>query len=154
MKLEEHKLRTEDALNSTCITVEGGIITGGGTALINIYQKVSEIGAEGDVETGTNIVFKALTTSVRQIAENVGLEGSIIVERLKNVEPGVGFSAATNEWVSMLGIGIVNPIKVTRSALQHAASVATMFLTTGAVVTSIPEENNDQPDMDGMSGIM
>ncbi|HGO4031091.1 TPA: chaperonin GroEL [Staphylococcus aureus] len=153
-ELKERKLRIEDALNSTRAAVEEGIVAGGGTALVNVYQKVSEIKAEGDIETGVNIVLKALTAPVRQIAENAGLEGSVIVERLKNAEPGVGFNAATNEWVNMLEAGIVDPTKVTRSALQHAASVAAMFLTTEAVVASIPEKNNDQPNMGGMPGMM
>ncbi|HDB1195123.1 TPA: chaperonin GroEL [Staphylococcus aureus] len=153
-ELKERKLRIEDALNSTRAAVEEGIVAGGGTALVNVYQKVSEIEAEGDIETGVNIVLKALTAPVRQIAENTGLEGSVIVERLKNAEPGVGFNAATNEWVNMLEEGIVDPTKVTRSALQHAASVAAMFLTTEAVVASIPEKNNDQPNMGGMPGMM
>lgn len=153
-ELKERKLCIEDALNSTRAAVEEGIVAGGGTALVNVYQKVSEIEAEGDIETGVNIVLKALTAPVRQIAENAGLEGSVIVERLKNAEPGVGFNAATNEWVNMLEAGIVDPTKVTRSALQHAASVAAMFLTTEAVVASIPEKNNDQPNMGGMPGMM
>ena len=154
-ELKERKLRIEDALNSTRAAVEEGIVAGGGTALVNIYQKVSEIKAEGDVETGVNIVLKALQAPVRQIAENAGLEGSIIVERLKHAEAGVGFNAATNEWVNMLEEGIVDPTEVTRSALQHAASVAAMFLTTEAVVASIPEpENNEQPGMGGMPGMM
>ncbi|HDC8381508.1 TPA: chaperonin GroEL [Staphylococcus aureus] len=153
-ELKERKLRIEDALNSTRAAVEEGIVAGGGTALVNVYQKVSEIEAEGDIETGVNIVLKALTAPVRQIAENAGLEGSVIVERLKNAEPGVGFNAATNEWVNMLEAGIIDPTKVTRSALQHAASVAAMFLTTEAVVASIPEKNNDQPNMGGMPGMM
>lgn len=153
-ELKERKLRIEDALNSTRAAVEEGIVAGGGTALVNVYQKVSEIEAEGDIETGVNIVLKALNAPVRQIAENAGLEGSVIVERLKNAEPGVGFNAATNEWVNMLEAGIVDPTKVTRSALQHAASVAAMFLTTEAVVASIPEKNNDQPNMGGMPGMM
>ncbi|MCG7828178.1 chaperonin GroEL [Staphylococcus epidermidis] len=154
-ELKERKLRIEDALNSTRAAVEEGIVAGGGTALVNIYQKVSEIKAEGDVETGVNIVLQALQAPVRQIAENAGLEGSIIVERLKHAEAGVGFNAATNEWVNMLEEGIVDPTKVTRSALQHAASVAAMFLTTEAVVASIPEpENNEQPGMGGVPGMM
>ncbi|MEJ7169373.1 chaperonin GroEL [Staphylococcus epidermidis] len=154
-ELKERKLRIEDALNSTRAAVEEGIVAGGGTALVNIYQKVSEIKAEGDVETGVNIVLQALQAPVRQIAENAGLEGSIIVERLKHAEAGVGFNAATNEWVNMLEEGIVDPTKVTRSALQHAASVAAMFLTTEAVVASIPEpENNEQPGMGGMPDMM
>ncbi|MEX2949207.1 chaperonin GroEL [Staphylococcus warneri] len=155
-ELKERKLRIEDALNSTRAAVEEGIVAGGGTALVNIYIKVSEIEATGDVETGINIVLKALQAPVRQIAENAGLEGSIIVERLKNADAGVGFNAATNEWVNMLEEGIVDPTKVTRSALQHAASVAAMFLTTEAVVATIPEkEQTEQPGMSGgMPGMM
>ncbi|MEX6498882.1 chaperonin GroEL [Staphylococcus warneri] len=151
-ELKERKLRIEDALNSTRAAVEEGIVAGGGTALVNIYKKVSEIDATGDVETGVNIVLKALQAPVRQIAENAGLEGSIIVERLKNADTGIGFNAATNEWVNMLEEGIVDPTKVTRSALQHAASVAAMFLTTEAVVATIPEK--DQSDQAGMGGGM
>ena len=154
-ELKERKLRIEDALNSTRAAVEEGIVAGGGTALVNIYNKVDEIEAEGDVATGVNIVLKALSAPVRQIAENAGLEGSVIVERLKHVDAGVGFNAATNEWVNMLEEGIVDPTKVTRSALQHAASVAAMFLTTEAVVATIPEpDNNDNPGMGGMPGMM
>lgn len=154
-ELKERKLRIEDALNSTRAAVEEGIVAGGGTALVNIYNKVDEIEAEGDVATGVNIVLKALSAPVRQIAENAGLEGSVIVERLKHADAGVGFNAATNEWVNMLEEGIVDPTKVTRSALQHAASVAAMFLTTEAVVATIPEpDNNDNPGMGGMPSMM
>ncbi len=154
-ELKERKLRIEDALNSTRAAVEEGIVAGGGTALVNIYNKVDEIEAEGDVATGVNIVLKALSAPVRQIAENAGLEGPVIVERLKHADAGVGFNAATNEWVNMLEEGIVDPTKVTRSALQHAASVAAMFLTTEAVVATIPEpDNNDNPGMGGMPGMM
>ncbi|MES3706397.1 MULTISPECIES: chaperonin GroEL [unclassified Staphylococcus] len=155
-ELKERKLRIEDALNSTRAAVEEGIVAGGGTAFMNIFDEVSKIEAEGDVATGVNIVLKALEAPVRQIAENAGLEGSIIVERLKNSEVGVGFNAATNEWVNMLEAGIVDPTKVTRSSLQHAASVAAMFSTTEAVVANIPEENNNepQPGMGGMPGMM
>ncbi|MCO4332672.1 chaperonin GroEL [Staphylococcus hyicus] len=154
-ELKERKLRIEDALNSTRAAVEEGIVAGGGTALMNVYQNVSDIEAEGDEATGINIVLKALQAPVRQIAENAGLEGSVIVERMKNADPGVGFNAATNEWVNMLEAGIVDPTKVTRSALQHAASVAAMFLTTEAVVANIPEEKgNDAPQMGGMPGMM
>ncbi|MDW3787977.1 chaperonin GroEL [Staphylococcus saprophyticus] len=155
-ELKERKLRIEDALNSTKAAVEEGIVAGGGTAFMNIYEKVAKIEAEGDIATGINIVLKALEAPVRQIAENAGLEGSIIVERLKNADIGVGFNAATNEWVNMLEAGIVDPTKVTRSSLQHAASVAAMFLTTEAVVANIPEESNNdaQAGMGGMPGMM
>ena len=120
-----------------------------------LYRKVSELTLDGDEETGKNIVLRALEEPVRQIAENSGLEGSIIVERLKGEDLGVGFNAATGEWVNMVEAGIVDPTKVTRSALQHAASVAAMFLTTEAVVADLPEENGGgAPDMGGMGGGM
>ncbi|AWM19879.1 MULTISPECIES: chaperonin GroEL [Bacillus] len=155
-ELKERKLRIEDALNSTRAAVEEGIVSGGGTALVNVYNKVAAVEAEGDAQTGINIVLRALEEPIRQIAHNAGLEGSVIVERLKNEEIGVGFNAATGEWVNMIEKGIVDPTKVTRSALQNAASVAAMFLTTEAVVADKPEENAGgagMPDMGGMGGM-
>ena len=152
-ELKERKLRIEDALNSTRAAVEEGIVAGGGTALVSIYNKVSEVEAKGDVKTGVNIVLKALEAPLRQIVENAGLEGSIIVEKLKNEDEGIGYNAATEEWVNMLDAGIVDPTKVTRSALQNAASVAAMFLTTEAVVADIPEDEPAAPDMGGMGGM-
>ncbi|PTJ98135.1 chaperonin GroEL [Mammaliicoccus sciuri] len=152
-ELKERKLRIEDALNSTRAAVEEGIVAGGGTALVSIYNKVAEVEAKGDVQTGVNIVLKALESPLRQIVENAGLEGSIIVEKLKNADEGIGYNAATDEWVNMLDAGIVDPTKVTRSALQNAASVAAMFLTTEAVVADIPEEEPAAPDMGGMGGM-
>ena len=152
-ELKERKLRIEDALNSTRAAVEEGIVAGGGTALVSIYNKVSEVEAKGDVKTGVNIVLKALEAPLRQIVENAGLEGSIIVEKLKNADEGIGYNAATEEWVNMLDAGIVDPTKVTRSALQNAASVAAMFLTTEAVVADIPEDEPAAPDMGGMGGM-
>ncbi|MFB9860897.1 chaperonin GroEL [Salinicoccus siamensis] len=153
-EMKERKLRIEDALNSTRAAVEEGIVAGGGTALVNIYNKVSEIKAEGDVDTGVKIVLKALEAPIRQIVENAGLEGSVIVERLKTQEIGIGFNAATDEWVNMIDAGIVDPTKVTRSALQNAGSVAAMFLTTEAVVADIPEENGGGDMGGGMGGGM
>src|SRR5690606_34147552 len=138
-ELKERKLRIEDALNATRAAVEEGIVSGGGTALVNIYNKVAAIEATGDEATGVNIVLRALEEPVRQIAYNAGLEGSVVVERLKKEELGVGFNAATGEWVNMVEAGIVDPTKVTRSALQNAASVAAMFLTTEAVIADKPE---------------
>ena len=116
-ELKERKLRMEDALNSTRAAVEEGIVSGGGTALINVYNKVAELKLEDDEATGANIVLRALEEPVRQIAENAGLEGSIVVERLKGEEVGIGFDAAKGEWVNMIEAGIVDPTKVTRSAL-------------------------------------
>lgn len=155
-ELKERKLRIEDALNSTRAAVEEGIVSGGGTALVNVYNKVAAVEAEGDAQTGINIVLRALEEPIRQIAHNAGLEGFVIVERLKNEKIGVGFNAATGEWVNMIEKGIVDPTKVTRSALQNAASVAAMLLTTEAVVADKPEENAGgagMPDMGGMGGM-
>ncbi|MBT2694065.1 chaperonin GroEL [Bacillus sp. ISL-55] len=153
-ELKERKLRIEDALNSTRAAVEEGIVSGGGVALLNVYNKVAEIQAEGDEATGINIVLRAMEEPVRQIAHNAGLEGSVIVERLKREEVGTGFNAATGEWVNMIEAGIVDPTKVTRYALQNAASVSAMFLTTEAVVADIPEEGGaGMPDMSGMGGM-
>ncbi|MBX9976528.1 chaperonin GroEL [Bacillus sp. CMF12] len=154
-ELKERKLRIEDALNSTRAAVEEGIVSGGGVALLNVYNKVAAIQAEGDEATGINIVLRAMEEPVRTIAHNAGLEGSVIVDRLKREAVGTGFNAATGEWVNMIEAGIVDPTKVTRSALQNAGSVAAMFLTTEAVVADKPEENAGpaMPDMGGMGGM-
>ncbi|MBC6314224.1 chaperonin GroEL [Listeria grandensis] len=157
-ELQERKLRIEDALNSTRAAVEEGIVSGGGTALVNVYNKVAAIEATGDEATGVKIVLRSLEEPVRQIAHNAGLEGSVIVERLKNEKIGVGFNAANGEWVNMIEAGIVDPTKVTRSALQNASSVAALLLTTEAVVADHPDENagGGVPDMGmgGMGGMM
>ncbi|MEH7384546.1 chaperonin GroEL [Bacillus sp. JJ1521] len=152
-ELKERKLRIEDALNATRAAVEEGIVSGGGTALVNVYNKVAAIELAGDEATGVNIVLRALEEPVRQIAHNAGLEGSVVVERLKNEALGVGFNAATGEWVNMVDAGIVDPTKVTRSALQNAASVSAMFLTTEAVIADIKEDAPAMPDMSGMGGM-
>lgn len=153
-ELKERKLRIEDALNSTRAAVEEGIVSGGGTALVNVYGAVAAVQAQGDEKTGVNIVLRALEEPVRIIATNAGQEGSVIVERLKKEETGVGYNAATDEWVDMFAAGIVDPTKVTRSALQNAASVAAMFLTTEAVVADKPEKDKPgMPDMGGMGGM-
>lgn len=153
-ELKERKLRIEDALNSTRAAVEEGIVSGGGTALINVYKAVSAVKAEGDEQTGVNIVLRSLEEPLRTIAANAGQEGSVIVERLKNEPIGVGYNAATGAWVNMFEAGIVDPAKVTRSALQNAASVAAMFLTTEAVVADKPEKDKPgMPDMGGMGGM-
>ncbi|ANC75819.1 MAG: chaperonin GroEL [Bacillota bacterium] len=151
-ELKERKLRIEDALNSTRAAVEEGIVSGGGTALVNVLKAIAQVEATGDELTGVKLVLRALEEPVRQIAHNAGLEGSVVVERLKNEEIGVGFNAATGEWVNMFESGIVDPTKVTRSALQNAASVSAMFLTTEAVIADKPEENagGGMPDMSGM----
>ncbi|MBD7966518.1 chaperonin GroEL [Paenibacillus gallinarum] len=155
-ELKERKLRIEDALNATRAAVEEGIVSGGGTALVNVYGAVAAVGEklEGDEQTGVNIVLRALEAPIRTIAANAGEEGSVIVDRLKREEVGVGFNAANGQWVNMIEAGIVDPAKVTRSALQHAASIAAMFLTTEAVIADKPEPAAPAgPDMGGMGGM-
>lgn len=151
-ELKEKKLRIEDALNATRAAVEEGIVAGGGTAYVNVLKNLTDLQAEGDEQTGINIVLRALEEPVRQIAENAGEEGSVIVQRLKGEAANVGFNAATGEWVDMFSAGIVDPAKVTRSALQNAASVAMMFLTTEAAITEIPEKEPAMPNP-GMGGM-
>ena len=146
-ELKERKYRIEDALNATRAAVEEGFVPGGGTALVNVIGAVADLKETGDVQTGINIVKRALEEPVRQIAENAGLEGSVIVEKLKEQEPGIGYNAATDEWVDMVKEGIVDPTKVTRSALQNAASVSALLLTTEAVVADKPEPKEAAPQM-------
>ena len=154
-ELKEKKLRIEDALNSTRAAVEEGIVSGGGTAFVNVIRAVEAVEASGDEKTGVNIIKRALEEPIRQIAYNAGEEGSVIVESLKKEEVGIGFNALTGEWVDMIKAGIVDPAKVTRSALQNAASVAGMFLTTEAVVADKPEEEkNNNPGMGGGMDMM
>ena len=154
-ELKEMKLRIEDALNATRAAVEEGIVSGGGTAYINVLDAVAGLELAGDEATGRNIVLRALEEPVRQIALNAGFEGSIVIDRLKNSEVGTGFNAATGEWVNMIEAGIIDPVKVTRSALQNAASVASLILTTEAVVANQPEPASPAPAMDpGMMGGM
>lgn len=153
-ELKERKLRIEDALNATRAAVEEGIVSGGGTALVNVYNAVNAVNVTGDERTGVNIVLRALEEPIRTIAANAGQEGSVIVDRLKKEAVGIGYNAATGEWVNMFEAGIVDPAKVTRSALQNAASVAAMFLTTEAVIADKPEpEKPGMPDMGGMGGM-
>ncbi|HEL1709842.1 TPA: chaperonin GroEL [Streptococcus suis] len=151
-ELKEMKLRIEDALNATRAAVEEGIVAGGGTALVNVIDSVAKLELKGDDETGRNIVLRALEEPVRQIVYNAGYEGSVIIDKLKNSELGTGFNAATGEWVNMMDAGIIDPVKVTRSALQNAASVASLILTTEAVVANKPEPATPAmpQGMDGM----
>lgn len=155
-ELKEMKLRIEDALNATRAAVEEGIVAGGGTALANVIPAVATLELTGDESTGRNIVLRALEEPVRQIAHNAGFEGSIVIDRLKNAEVGIGFNAATGEWVNMIEEGIIDPVKVSRSALQNAASVASLILTTEAVVANKPEPAAPAPAMDPsmMGGMM
>ena len=160
-ELKERKYRIEDALNATRAAVEEGYVAGGGTALMNVLDKVTALKAEGDIQTGINIVARALEEPLRQIAENAGFEGSVIVEHIKDQENEIGFNAATDKWENMVDAGIIDPTKVTRSALQNAASVASLLLTTEAVVADKPEpkDNNaapaaGNPAAGGMGGMM
>ena len=155
-ELKEMKLRIEDALNATRAAVEEGIVSGGGTAFVSVLDAVAALELTGDEATGRNIVLRALEEPVRQIAFNAGFEGSIVIDRLKNSEAGTGFNAATGEWVNMIEAGIIDPVKVTRSALQNAASVASLILTTEAVVANQPEPASPAPAMDPsmMGGMM
>ena len=137
-ELKEKKLRIEDALNATRAAVEEGIVSGGGTALVNVQKTVDALELEGDEATGAKIVSRSLEEPLRQIATNAGLEGSVIVAHLKAQELGIGYNAASDEWVNMIEAGIVDPTKVTRSALQNAASVSALLLTTEAVVADKP----------------
>ena len=154
-ELKERKLRIEDALNATKAAVEEGIVAGGGTALANAIPAVSAYvnTLEGDAKTGGQIIVRALEEPVRQIAENAGYEGSVVVAQVKGSKSGVGFNAATEEYVDMIEAGIVDPAKVTRSALQNAASASAMLLTTEAGVTDIKEDMPPMPPMGGAGGM-
>ena len=150
-ELKERKLRIEDALNATKAAVEEGIVSGGGVALANVIPAVAAYAKkqEGDVKTGAEIIVRALEEPVRQIAENAGFEGSVVVSKIKNSEAGEGFNAATEQYMNMMDAGIVDPAMVTRSALQNAASASAMLLTTEAGVTDMPSDEPPMPPMGG-----
>mgnify|MGYP000115260639 CR=1 FL=1 len=158
VEMKDKKYRVEDALNATRAAVEEGIVAGGGTTFIDILPALDKIKAEGDVKVGIEIVKRAVEAPVRQIAENAGLEGSVVVDSVKKAGDGVGFNALENSYVDMIGAGIVDPAKVTRSALQNAASIAAMVLTTETLVTDKPEPESPMPagapGMGGMGGMM
>lgn len=153
-ELKERKLRIEDALAATKAAVEEGIVAGGGTVLVDVIEEVKKLldETEGDERTGVNIIVKALEEPVRQIAINAGLEGSVIAEQVKKLEKGVGFNAITEEYVDMFKAGIVDPTKVTRSALENAVSVASMIITTEAAVADV-EKEDPAAAMAGMGGM-
>ena len=157
VEMKDKKLRIEDALNATRAAVEEGIVAGGGTTFIDIIPALNTLEATGDVQTGINLVKRAVEEPLRQIAYNAGLEGSVVVEKVKNTEAGVGFNALTEEYTDMVKAGIVDPAKVTRSALQNAASIASLVLTTETIVADKVEENAAvpaMPPMGGMGGMM
>ncbi len=155
-ELKEKKHRIEDALAATQAGVEEGIVSGGGAALVNIVKAIDKIEASEDELTGVNLVKKALEEPLRQIANNAGVEGSVIVEKVKEMEQGIGYDVMTNAFVNMIEAGIIDPAKVTRSAVENAASIAAMVLTTEAVVTELPDKNelNAMAGMGGMGGGM
>lgn len=155
-ELKERKHRIEDALAATRAAVEEGIVSGGGTALANTIPAVAALieKAEGDEKTGIRIVKRALEEPVRQIAENAGLEGSVVIERVMASKPGIGFDVLRDEYLDMIQAGIVDPTKVTRSALQNAASVAALLLTTEGVVADLPEKEKPMMPGGGMGGDM
>jgi chaperonin GroEL len=144
-ELKEKKHRVEDALAATRAAVEEGIVPGGGATLVHCIPAVEKLQAEGDEAVGVRIIKRALEEPLRQIAANAGLEGSVIVERVRNEKPGIGFDAVSEQYVDMVKAGIVDPAKVTRSALQNAASIAAMLLTTEALVAEIPKEEKNPP---------
>ena len=152
VEMKDKKLRIEDALNATRAAVEEGIVAGGGTTFIDILPALDNIKAQGDVQTGINIVKRAIEEPVRQIANNAGLEGSVVVEKVKNAGKGIGFNALTDEYMDMIAAGIVDPAKVTRSALQNAASIAAMVLTTETLVADKPEKADPAAAMGGGMG--
>lgn len=157
VEMKDKKLRIEDALNATRAAVEEGIVAGGGTTFIDIIPALNTLEATGDVQTGINLVKRAVEEPLRQIAYNAGLEGSVVVEKVKNTEAGVGFNALTEKYIDMVKAGIVDPAKVTRSALQNAASIASLVLTTETIVADKVEENAAapaMPPMGGMGGMM
>lgn len=158
VEMKDKKYRVEDALNATRAAVEEGIVAGGGTTFIDILPALDKLNVEGDVKVGVEIVRRAVEAPVRQIAENAGLEGSVVVDSVKKAGDGIGFNALENTYVDMIGAGIVDPAKVTRSALQNAASIAAMVLTTETLVTDKPEPEAPAPagapGMGGMGGMM
>ncbi len=157
VEMKDKKLRIEDALNATRAAVEEGIVAGGGTTYIDIMDALDSIDAQGDVATGVTLVKRAIEEPVRQIAYNAGLEGSVVVEKVKHTDKGIGFNALTEEYEDMVSAGIVDPAKVTRSALQNAASIASLVLTTETIVADKVEENAAapaMPPMGGMGGMM
>ncbi|MDO4732794.1 MAG: chaperonin GroEL [Bacillota bacterium] len=149
VELKEKKLRYEDALAATRAAVEEGIVSGGGLALLETIPAVEALEGEGDVKTGINIIKKALEEPLKQIACNAGMEGAVIVEKVKAAAAGIGYNAATDTYENMIEAGIVDPTKVTRSALQHAASIAAMLLTTETLVADIPKNDPPAPPMPG-----
>ena len=152
VEMKDKRLRIEDALNATRAAVEEGIVAGGGTTFVDIQKELDGIKAEGDVKTGINIVRHAVEAPIRQIASNAGMEGAIVAEKVKAAKVGIGYNAAEDKYEDMIAAGIVGPAKVTRSALQNAASIAALVLTTEAIVGDEPEDKPAMPPMPPMPG--
>lgn len=152
VEMKDKRLRIEDALNATRAAVEEGIVAGGGTTFVDIQKELDGIKAEGDVKTGINIVCHAVEAPIRQIASNAGMEGAIVAEKVKAAKVGIGYNAAEDKYEDMIAAGIVDPAKVTRSALQNAASIAALVLTTEAIVGDEPEDKPAMPPMPPMPG--
>lgn len=152
VEMKDKRLRIEDALNATRAAVEEGIVAGGGTTFVDIQKELDGIKAEGDVKTGINIVRHAVEAPIRQIASNAGMEGAIVAEKVKAANVGIGYNAAEDKYEDMIAAGIVDPAKVTRSALQNAASIAALVLTTEAIVGDEPEDKPAMPPMPPMPG--
>ena len=150
VEMKDKRLRIEDALNATRAAVEEGIVAGGGTTLIDIQDKLDSIKAEGDVKTGVNLVRHAIEAPLRQIADNAGVEGAIVAAKVREAGNGIGYNAAEGKYEDMIAAGIVDPAKVTRSALQNAASIAALVLTTEAIVGDDPDEKQNVPPMPPM----
>lgn len=153
VEMKDKKYRVEDALNATRAAVEEGIVAGGGTTFVDILPALDKLEAEGDVKTGINIVRRAIEEPVRQIANNAGLEGSVVVAEVKKAGVGIGYDAANDKYVNMIEAGIVDPAKVTRSALQNAASIAAMVLTTETLVADKPAPEGAAPAAPAMGGM-
>jgi len=153
--MKEKKARVEDALHATRAAVEEGIVPGGGTALIRCEKAVADLDLKGDEKVGANIVLRTLSAPLRQLVMNAGMEGAIVVEKVRGLTTTEGINVATGEYTDMFKAGIVDPTKVTRSALQNAGSIAGLLLTTEAIITEIPEPEKAMPggDAGGMGGM-
>jgi len=149
VELKERKHRIEDAVRNAKAAVEEGIVAGGGVALLQAGKALAKLSLTGDEATGARIVEFAIEAPLKQISINAGLEGGVVVEKVRNLEAGFGLNAATGEYVDMIKTGIIDPAKVTRSALQNAASIAALFLTTEAVITDKPEPKGQQAPAGG-----
>jgi chaperonin GroEL len=154
-EMKEKKARVEDALHATRAAVEEGIVPGGGVALLRVQKALDKVDVEGDEKVGVDIVRKAIEAPLRQLVANAGEEGAIVVQEVKRGKQSFGYNVATGEYVDMIAAGIIDPAKVTRSALQNAASISGLLLTTECMVADLPEkEAPSMPDMGGMGGMM